>query len=108
MYNVNSLCLTKIIRSEFSRERCNLESSIGSVKDELRTAKARLDCESKWKDTAENIHRKLLEEKSELTAKSVSNVNHLELMLTPHITLTPNNYETFFTPPKFPFVNIRE
>ena len=39
------------------------------VRNELRSAKQQLDCEFKWKDIAENMHRKILEEKSELTAE---------------------------------------
>lgn len=46
-----------------------MEYTIDEVKDELRSTKNQLDCEHKWKDTAENIHRKILEEKTELTTK---------------------------------------
>ena len=55
--------------TNFSRERRSLEYTIDEVKDKLRTTKNQLDFEHKWKDTAENMHRKILEEKSELTTK---------------------------------------
>lgn len=58
-----------IYRTSFSREKISLEYTIDEVKDELRSTKNQLDFEHKWKDTAEAIHRKILEEKSELTAK---------------------------------------
>ena len=58
-----------VVRTNFSREKQSLEFTIDEVKDELRSTKNQLDFEHKWKDTAEMIHKKLLEEKSELTAQ---------------------------------------
>ena len=46
-----------------------MEYTIDEVKDELRTTKNQLDFEWKWKDKAENFHKKIVEEKSELTTK---------------------------------------
>ena len=46
-----------------------MEYTIDEYKDELRSTKNQLEYESKWKDTAENIHRQILEEKSEITTK---------------------------------------
>lgn len=56
-------------RTNFSREKRSLEFAMDEVKDELRTTKNQLDFEQKWKETAETIHKKLLEQKSELTAQ---------------------------------------
>ncbi len=56
-------------RTNFTREKHSLEYTIDEYKEELRSTKNQLDYESKWKGTAENIHRKILEEKSEMTTK---------------------------------------
>lgn len=58
-------------RTNFTREKRSLECTIDEYKDELRLTKNQLEYESKWKDTAENIHRQILEEKSEMTTKYV-------------------------------------
>lgn len=51
------------------RERLSLETSRDSIADELLSTQKQLQCELKWKDTAETTHRQLLLDKRELCLK---------------------------------------
>ena len=51
------------------RERLSLESSRDSIADELLSTQKQLQCELKWKDTAESTHKQLLFDKRELCLK---------------------------------------
>ena len=64
------------------RERLSLETSRDSIADELLSTQKQLQCELKWKDTAEITHKQLLLDKRELSLKvteledSVRDKNH--------------------------------
>ena len=56
-------------RDKYVRERLSLETSRDSIADELLSTQKQLQCELKWKDTAESTHRQLLLDKRELCLK---------------------------------------
>ena len=58
-----------LYRDKHLRERLSLESSRDSVADELQSTQKQLQCELKWKETAELTHKQLLVDKSELCLK---------------------------------------
>lgn len=64
------------------RERLSLETSRDSIADELLSTQKQLQCELKWKDTAEITHKQLLLDKRELSLKvteledSIRDKNH--------------------------------
>lgn len=56
-------------REKYGRERRSLESSVGSLQDELDLANRRLSKENEWRSRADEMHRQLLREKQQLVEK---------------------------------------
>lgn len=69
-------------RDKHIKERLSLETSRDSIADELLSTQKHLQCELKWRDTAEKAHKQLLLDKRELSLKvteledSVREKNH--------------------------------
>ena len=58
-----------IYRDKHVKERLSLETSRDSIADELLSTQKQLQCELKWKDTADSTHKQLLIDKRELASK---------------------------------------
>ena len=58
-----------VSRERHVRERLSLESNLDSVKGELYSAHKQLDYEARWRDSADEEHKKLLQEKAGLMSK---------------------------------------
>ncbi len=58
-------------RDMYSLKRMSLESSMEGLREELASMHRQLTLEERWRSTADNAHRCLLEEKTQLLARYV-------------------------------------
>ena len=63
------MIINLMFRDKHIKERLSLETSRDSIADELLSTQKQLECELKWKETAESTHKQLLIDKRELTLK---------------------------------------
>lgn len=63
------MIINLMFRDKHIKERLSLETSRDSIADELQSTQKQLECELKWKETAESTHKQLLIDKRELALK---------------------------------------